>query len=213
MGSSTHFTKDEISQYFNFPINEAANKLGICPTILKKSCREYGITRWPYRKIKSIDSLIEDLQNVIKENNGEEPTVNMNMKVLLEKKKKLLDDPNVSYKSVVPKYCINTFRAQIQKAKEDIEKKSKYSDLPIKKQSMKRRKPAELLKNSIDFTNEDDFAVETLNDMKQTKFINVENDFDTELQKFINESVKYERLFPKKQTNTNRPFTTFFNQD
>lgn len=36
---------------FHITIDQAANRLGICPTGLKKICRKHGITRWPYRKV------------------------------------------------------------------------------------------------------------------------------------------------------------------
>jgi hypothetical protein len=41
---------------------EASRNLKVGLTVLKKKCREFGIARWPHRKIKSLDSLIQDLQ-------------------------------------------------------------------------------------------------------------------------------------------------------
>jgi hypothetical protein len=52
----------EIAQCFHLPIREASKTLKIGVSILKKKCREYGIPRWPHRKIKSLDSLIHDLE-------------------------------------------------------------------------------------------------------------------------------------------------------
>ncbi|KAK6162782.1 hypothetical protein DH2020_002623 [Rehmannia glutinosa] len=40
--------------YFDLPIEDAARKMNICPTVMKKICRRNGVLRWPYRKIKSI---------------------------------------------------------------------------------------------------------------------------------------------------------------
>lgn len=40
-----------IAACFDRPITEAARALGTCTTNLKKVCRAYGITRWPYRKV------------------------------------------------------------------------------------------------------------------------------------------------------------------
>lgn len=48
----------DISQYFHLPITEAAFQLRICTTLLKKTCREYGLERWPHRKINSIRNLV-----------------------------------------------------------------------------------------------------------------------------------------------------------
>ncbi len=46
---------DELSKYFNLPEKAVAKELGICLTSLKKLCRSYGITRWPFRKLKSLE--------------------------------------------------------------------------------------------------------------------------------------------------------------
>lgn len=53
---------EDLSKYFGLTIVEASRNLNIGLTVLKKKCREFGIPRWPHRKIKSLDSLIHDLQ-------------------------------------------------------------------------------------------------------------------------------------------------------
>ncbi|KAJ0252203.1 Protein RKD5 [Hirschfeldia incana] len=53
---------EDLSKYFGVPIVEASRRLNVGLTVLKKKCREFGIPRWPHRKIKSLDSLIHDLQ-------------------------------------------------------------------------------------------------------------------------------------------------------
>ncbi|KAM0869484.1 hypothetical protein ACQ4PT_040631 [Festuca glaucescens] len=58
-------TLGDIAQYFHLPIREASRTLHIGLSILKKKCRQYGIPRWPHRKIKSLDSLIQDLEYVL----------------------------------------------------------------------------------------------------------------------------------------------------
>ncbi|CAL5030554.1 unnamed protein product [Urochloa decumbens] len=60
-------TLDEIAQYFHLPIREASKTLKIGVSILKRKCRNYGIPRWPHRKIKSLDSLISDLEFVLED--------------------------------------------------------------------------------------------------------------------------------------------------
>ncbi|CAL5018339.1 unnamed protein product [Urochloa decumbens] len=56
----------DIAQYFHLPIKEASKALKIGVSALKGKCRKYGIPRWPHRKIKSLDSLIRDLEYVLK---------------------------------------------------------------------------------------------------------------------------------------------------
>ena len=53
---------EDLAKYFDLPIVEASKNLKVGLTVLKKKCREFGIPRWPHRKIKSLDSLIRDLQ-------------------------------------------------------------------------------------------------------------------------------------------------------
>ncbi|KAK9827349.1 hypothetical protein WJX81_008570 [Elliptochloris bilobata] len=52
----------ELAKYFHLPINAAGSRLGICPTVLKKICRKHGLSRWPHRKLRSIDRLLEKLR-------------------------------------------------------------------------------------------------------------------------------------------------------
>lgn len=52
----------DLAKYFDLPIVEASRNLKVGLTVLKKKCREFGIPRWPHRKIKSLDGLIRDLQ-------------------------------------------------------------------------------------------------------------------------------------------------------
>ncbi|KAJ8900718.1 hypothetical protein NDN08_000019 [Rhodosorus marinus] len=50
---------DDLAKHFHMPINDAAKELGICATVLKELCRRRGIQRWPHRKLKALDRLIE----------------------------------------------------------------------------------------------------------------------------------------------------------
>eukprot|EP00873_Tetraselmis_striata_P013703 jgi/Tetstr1/433967/TSEL_023144.t1 len=61
------FNLNEVCQYFHLPIHEAAARLGVGETWLKQKCRDSGIRRWPYRKVKSMDKIIERLTAQIKE--------------------------------------------------------------------------------------------------------------------------------------------------
>ena len=55
-------SKEMIAKYFHLPIAEAANKLNVSFTSLKRCCRNMGFMRWPHRKLNSLDSLISTLQ-------------------------------------------------------------------------------------------------------------------------------------------------------
>ncbi|XP_008813317.2 protein RKD5-like isoform X2 [Phoenix dactylifera] len=47
----------DLVKYFNLPIIEASRNLNVGLTVLKRKCREFGIPRWPHRKMKSLDTL------------------------------------------------------------------------------------------------------------------------------------------------------------
>lgn len=55
-------SKIDLTKYFQLPEKEVAKRLGMCLTSLKKICRQSGISRWPYRKIKSLDKKLHDLE-------------------------------------------------------------------------------------------------------------------------------------------------------
>ncbi|KAI3843410.1 hypothetical protein MKX03_024304 [Papaver bracteatum] len=52
----------DLAKYFDLPIAEASRNLKVGLTVLKRKCRELGIPRWPHRKLKSLDTLIRNLQ-------------------------------------------------------------------------------------------------------------------------------------------------------
>lgn len=58
---------DCLKNYFGRTLEEAAKELGVCSTVIKNVCRQYGIRRWPYRKIQSINRLIEYLEQQLRE--------------------------------------------------------------------------------------------------------------------------------------------------
>ena len=60
--SASEITQEELSSCFHLPSEAACRKLGIGLTVLKRQCRKYGINRWPFRKMKSLDRLITNVQ-------------------------------------------------------------------------------------------------------------------------------------------------------
>ncbi|XP_074567102.1 protein RKD2-like [Curcuma longa] len=56
----------EVANYVHLPITEAAKELRICPTALKKVCRRHGLPRWPFRKVRSLEREILNLQKELR---------------------------------------------------------------------------------------------------------------------------------------------------
>ena len=60
--SAANITQEELSSCFHLPSEAACRRLGIGLTVLKRQCRKFGIKRWPFRKMKSLDRLITNVQ-------------------------------------------------------------------------------------------------------------------------------------------------------
>ncbi len=86
---------------FHLPINDAAEQIGVCPTILKKICRKNGVKRWPHRRYMAIENL---LQVAISE--GMDDLV----RLLQQEKIKMMKNPN----DQCDKKMMNMYRRMIE---------------------------------------------------------------------------------------------------
>jgi hypothetical protein len=66
-------TLGDLQAVYHLPISAAAKKFDIGLTLLKKRCRELGLKRWPYRKLKSMDKLLHSIESV----DGQDPQVKL----------------------------------------------------------------------------------------------------------------------------------------
>ena len=112
----SEITRKELEKYYGLSLEHTASELKLGTTALKKICRDNGISRWPHRKLRSIDKLI-DQYNKLEASCGltnKPKTFDLNVNNLLEKRNQLLNNPNIPYRKLIPKYISNYVKNHVK---------------------------------------------------------------------------------------------------
>ncbi|KAL1334181.1 hypothetical protein AAHE18_11G158400 [Arachis hypogaea] len=116
--STKMLSRKMISEYFYMPITQAAKELDVGLTLLKKRCRELGIRRWPHRKLMSLQTLINNVQELGKDEGTESEEKLRNAIEILEKEKKLLEEmPDLQLEDNTKRLRQACFKANYKKRK------------------------------------------------------------------------------------------------
>ena len=53
-----------LQAHFGVGLKEAAKRLGVCATTLKRACRRHGIKRWPRRQLMKLSRALDGVEQV-----------------------------------------------------------------------------------------------------------------------------------------------------
>eukprot|EP00798_Chlamydomonas_sp_ICE-L_P017652 gene17652-23997_t len=117
-------SKERFAQEYENTLEKAASHLGLSAHSTRELCHQYGIKRWPNRKLQSLTALIESVSEL----NDNHTNNQENIRKLHALKKKILEDPNV----VIPKR-IEQLRQQVYKKRHLLSVKNQPNSSPTKR--------------------------------------------------------------------------------
>ncbi|CAH8339919.1 unnamed protein product [Eruca vesicaria subsp. sativa] len=111
------FSREDMKPYFKMPITKAAKELNVGLTLLKKRCRELGFSRWPHRKLTSIDGIINNLKDHLGNMEGEKNRSKlMNALEILEAEKKMIEEfPDLEFEDKTKRLRQACFKANFKR--------------------------------------------------------------------------------------------------
>ncbi|XP_074381625.1 uncharacterized protein LOC141723668 [Apium graveolens] len=118
--ASKMLTKEVVSEYFYMPITQAARELNVGLTCLKKRCRDLGIRRWPHRKLMSLQSLINNVQELGKQEGGEmggSEKLRKAIELLEQERKRIEENPDVKMADKTKRLRQACFKANYKRRK------------------------------------------------------------------------------------------------
>jgi len=82
-------TEAVLRGHLHLPLQQVANKFGMCTTAFKKLCRRFGIAKWPHRQLRGIDKKIAALKAELNYSTVDEESARRNLAALEEERARL----------------------------------------------------------------------------------------------------------------------------
>ncbi|KAK6924570.1 RWP-RK domain [Dillenia turbinata] len=105
---------EDLANYFDMPIVEASKNLQVELTVLKRKCKKFGIPRWPHRKIKSLGTLIHDLQEEAERQQQEDKVAAMavakRQRTLVNERESIERKPFIELKNETKRFRQDVFK-------------------------------------------------------------------------------------------------------
>jgi hypothetical protein len=173
---SNELTVEKIKPYYNLSIQEAAKKLGICETLLKKFCRRNGIKRWPHRMIRSIENILATLKDELYEakTQAEKNRIEDEIKSYYEKYEIIVDNPNIVFQSIVSKNNLQAF------SKKKL-KKQKQQSYPKENSPLLAKRSRHSMNDLLEAVNLDSYDTVSKKTCLETVLIENQEDQETKL--------------------------------
>ncbi|KAL1196533.1 Protein RKD3 [Cardamine amara subsp. amara] len=110
-------SREILRKYYYMPITKAAKELNIGLTLLKKRCREVGVHRWPHRKLMSLQTLINNLKDVLRKTEDETTRSELRKSLeVLEMEKKMIEEvPDLEFGDKTKKLRQACFKASYKR--------------------------------------------------------------------------------------------------
>lgn len=110
-------SEESVKSVFHLPISQAAKELGVGLTVLKKYCRIYEISRWPFRKLKSLDKLVSTVSSI--EDSSSVLERSMVARGLVDKKAQMQLEPSIELDREIKRIRQAAYKLEHRKRREN----------------------------------------------------------------------------------------------